>query len=221
MIANNWVLIGVVFLTYFIVSWVYKRVDVTNLEKALPVRNGIRFLNLKHGLGIVLFGILFYVIFPSYRYLICEFEIAKLEILIPFFILTFLSAGISNMTAKGNLGDKIGFSNHSFSEAMVYFTIRFIFLLCYEFFFRGVLFFMFLDHFSLFIAITLSTILYFISHLFDSKKELIRTIPFGVLLCILTYYTSSIWYAFIVHLALSATYEISIFYYKTIKTFKS
>lgn len=219
--VSNWILISIAFLTYFFVSWVYKRLEVTNLEKALLIRNGLRLLNLKHILGIVLFGILFYTVLPEYRRLVIHVEIAKLYVLIPFILLTFVCAFLSRKSAKVTLKNGHGFSCHSFSEAWGYFVIRFTFLLCYEFFFRGVLFFKLLDHFSLSVAIACSTLLYFIIHLFDSKKELIGTIPFGVLLCLLTYYTASIWYAFIVHLALSATYEISIFYYKTLKIYES
>jgi membrane protease YdiL (CAAX protease family) len=94
-------------------------------------------------------------------------------------------------------------------------------LFSYEFFFRGVLLFTFLEHNNLCLAITFATIAYLVIHLFDSKKEIIGTIPFGIILCVVTILTKSIWYAFVMHLALSAVYEISIFYYQTLKTAKS
>ncbi|MCO4823057.1 MAG: CPBP family intramembrane metalloprotease, partial [Flavobacteriaceae bacterium] len=100
----------------------------------------------------------------------------------------------------------------------LYIFIRFSFLFAYEFFFRGVLLQYFLEFNSLFLAIVFSTILYVLIHIFDDTKEKLGAIPFGVILCLLAYYTKSIWYVFIIHLALSAVYEISIFYYQTLKT---
>ena len=69
----------------------------------------------------------------------------------------------------------------------------------------------------MFVAIFYSTILYVLIHIFDSRKEIIGAIPFGIVLCLFAYYTNGVWYVFIVHMALSAVYEISLFYHLTIK----
>jgi membrane protease YdiL (CAAX protease family) len=111
--------------------------------------------------------------------------------------------------------------HNKFFDAFVYFFIRFSFLLCYEFFSRGVLLYYFLEFHGLILAITFSTGLYLLIHIFDSKKELLGTIPFGIMLCVFTYLTNSIWAAFFFHLTLSAIYEISIFFKSTIKVYKS
>ncbi|KJD32784.1 hypothetical protein PW52_14995 [Tamlana sedimentorum] len=212
--SNLWVLISMIFLTYFLVSWVYKRLEVVNLERALIVTNGIRLLNLKHSLGIVLFGVLFYLLVPKFHYLINVIKIPRLQILIPFIALLVLCAWISRFSA--NRTNSFSESYRNFSEAWSYFFIRFAFLLCYEFFFRGVLFFALLEQFDLVLAIIYCTIAYVFIHLFDSKKEILGAIPFGVVLCLITYETRSVWYAFVLHLTLSAVYEISIFYYQTL-----
>ena len=199
----------------------YNRIGINNLQKALLVTNGLRLLNLKHVLGIVFFGILFYTIFPDLRYLVNTVEIPRLRILILFFVLVFVYSYLSYALIKKNGLENIGSSHYNLSDASIYFLIRITFLLGYEFFFRGVLFFAFLEYNNLFLAISYTTILYVIIHLFDSKKELLGTAPFGIVLCMFTYITGNIWSAFLMHLSLSAVYEISIFYYQTLKTSKS
>ena len=212
-----WILISTSFITYFIVSMVYKKLGIHNLQSALMVNNGLRLLNLKHGLGIILFGIVFYTILPDLRYLIQIIEIPRLFLLLLFFATLFLSAYLSRVSVKKQLSKIERASCYNLSNASVYFMIRFVFLLCYEFFFRGVLLFKFLEYNSLFVAIFYSTILYVLIHIFDSRKEIIGAIPFGIVLYLFAYYTNSVWYVFIIHMALSAVYEISLFYHLTIK----
>jgi membrane protease YdiL (CAAX protease family) len=196
---------------------VYKKLGIQNLQSALMVNNGLRLLNLKHGLGIILFGIVFYTILPELRGLINSIEIPRLHILLLFFLTLFLSVYLSNSAIKKQLLKDKYISGYNFSNAWGYFAIRFVFLLCYEFFFRGVLLFQFLEYVSLFPAILFSTILYVVIHIFDSRKEILGAIPFGIVLCFFAYYTKSVWYCFFIHIALSAVYEISMFYYLTLK----
>lgn len=216
--VSIWILVIAVFVTYFLVSYVYKRLGIGNLHQALLVRNGLYLLNLRHALGIVLFGVIFYVVVPDLRYFVYTVPILKLPILLVFLTLTFLSAFLSHVSVKNQTFESVGIDNPKASEAFMYFIIRIVFLFCYEFFFRGILLFMFLKSNNIFTAITFSTILYVFIHVFDSKKEFLGAIPFGVTLSIFAYISGSIWYVFIMHLALSAVYEISVFYHQTIKT---
>ncbi|MGM5469577.1 CPBP family intramembrane glutamic endopeptidase [Flavobacteriaceae bacterium LMO-SS05] len=212
-----WVLITVSFTSYFIVSLVYKKLGVHNLQSALLATNGLRLLNLKHVLGIILFGVIFYTILPELRFLIDVIEIPRLHVLLPFFVVVFLSAYISNISIKKQMLKATHVSGYNLSNAWVYFSIRFVFLLAYEFFFRGILLYKFLEHTTFFMAMLYSTLLYVCIHLFDSKKEILGTIPFGVVLCFFAFYTNSVWYVFFIHIALSAVYEISMFYTLTLK----
>ena len=212
-----WILISTSFITYFLVSMVYKKRGIQNLQSALFYKNGLRLLNLKHSLGILLFGIIFYAIKPDFRFLIQDVEIPRMFLLLLFLMTFFLSAYISGKSVKNQLLKTNDMSSYNISTAWVYFSIRFVFLLCYEFFFRGVLLFKFLEFNSLFMAIFYSTILYVLIHIFDSRKEIVGAIPFGIVLCLFAYYTNSIWYVFFIHLALSAVYEISMFYQLTLK----
>lgn len=212
-----YILISTSFITYFIVSMVYKKLGIHNLQSALMVNNGLRLLNLKHGLGIILFGIVFYAILPEFRFLINTIEIPRLHVLLIIILTLFLSVHISNNAVKNQMLKDTYISSYNLSNAWTYFTIRFVFLLCYEFFFRGVVLFQFLEITTLSMAIIYSTILYVLIHIFDSRKEIIGAIPFGIVLCLFAYFTKSVWYAFFIHISLSAVYEITTFYYLTLK----
>ena len=87
-----WLLIAISFTTYFLISLVFKKLSVKNLEQALVTANGLRLLNLKHLVGILLFGILFYVLLPELKYLIIDVEIPRLKVLLLFLLTFFLSA---------------------------------------------------------------------------------------------------------------------------------
>jgi len=216
-----WLLIAISFTTYFLISLVFKKLSVKNLEQALVTANGLRLLNLKHLVGILLFGILFYVLLPELKYLIIDVEIPRLKVLLLFLLTFFLSAYISKLAVQKHKVQHRADSHYKFSKIWLYTLIRFGFLFAYEFFFRGVLLQKFLEFNSLFITIIYCTILYVLIHIFDSTKEILGAIPFGVILCLFAYYTNSIWYVFLIHLALSTVYEISMFYYQTLKITKS
>jgi len=63
--------------------------------------------------------------------------------------------------------------------------------------------------------------LYVLIHIFDSKAEILGAIPFGIVLCLFSYFTNNIWAAFIIHSTLSGVYEVSMFNHLTLKTHKS
>lgn len=80
-----------------------------------------------------------------------------------------------------------------------------IYLLGYEFFFRGVLLFPLVDAIGVWPAIAINIGLYSATHIPKGLSETIGAIPFAIVLCILTLLTGTIWIAFIVHLALAWT----------------
>jgi membrane protease YdiL (CAAX protease family) len=214
-------LITICFSTYFIISYVYKALNLRNLERALVAKKGLLLINLKHVLGILLFGIVFYLIIPDYNYLINTFEVPELNTSLLIFTIAFISALLSFKSVKKNLKNKNEVSNYSLSQGWNYFPIRIVFLLSYEFFFRGVLFFTLLELSGFFLAIMITTLLYVLIHIFDAKKEILGAIPFGVVLCLFSFFTNSIWAAFIIHIALSGVYEVSMFYHLIQKKQKS
>ena len=197
------------FLAYFIISYMYKIVNVNNIEKSLLTEKGLLLINLRHILGIVLFGIIFFLLLPDYRRLITTIEVPNLNILLVLTVVVIVSAFISYYSAKNNLKNKTEKSGYHIDHGWMYFTIRILFLLSYEYFFRGVLFFSLLEENHVVIAIIVCTSLYVLIHAFDSRNEIIGAIPFGIILCLFSYFTNSIWPAFIIHMTLSIVYELS------------
>lgn len=79
----------------------------------------------------------------------------------------------------------------------------FIYLLAYEFLYRGILLFGLIDAFGVWPAIMVNTIIYSLAHVPKGNREALAAIPFGIILCYLTIITETIWIAVFVHLALA------------------
>lgn len=78
-----------------------------------------------------------------------------------------------------------------------------IYLLGYEFLFRGILFFAGIDILPLWLNITINCILYAVAHIPKGRLEIIASLPFGVVLCLVSYYTGNFWAAWLIHLTLA------------------
>lgn len=77
------------------------------------------------------------------------------------------------------------------------------YLLAYEFAFRGFLFFTCLEVMDLPLAITINVSLYVLVHIAKGWKEVVGAVPLGIVLCLLTFQTGTIWIAFLVHVAMA------------------
>ncbi len=83
-----------------------------------------------------------------------------------------------------------------------------LYLLGYEALFRGVLLLGLAQSLGPVAATVINVILYSGAHLPKGKTETLAAIPFGIILCILTLHSGTIWIAFVVHLvnALTTTF---------------
>lgn len=88
-----------------------------------------------------------------------------------------------------------------------------IYLLGYEYLFRGVFFFGVLPILGLYKTIALNTIVYSLAHLSKGAKETLGSIPLGILMCIITFKTGSIWATFLIHLAMAWSNEFLALYH--------
>jgi membrane protease YdiL (CAAX protease family) len=93
-----------------------------------------------------------------------------------------------------------------------YLLLRGLFLMCYEIFFRGVLLNFCITITTVPIAVVTNVVLYAIAHTFSTRQELIGSVPFGIVLCLLTLYTRSVWPAVIIHVMLGLPYDVLILY---------
>lgn len=79
----------------------------------------------------------------------------------------------------------------------------FAYLLAYEFAFRGFLFFTCEKEMGLPLAISVNVSLYVLVHIAKGWKEAVGAVPLGIVLCLLTYQTGTIWIAFLVHVVMA------------------
>lgn len=77
------------------------------------------------------------------------------------------------------------------------------YLLGYEFLFRGVLFFPLVDSIGVWPAIAVNIALYVTTHIPKGLDESIGAGPLGLVLCLITLHTGTIWVAFMVHVFLA------------------
>ena len=95
-------------------------------------------------------------------------------------------------------------------SVLLYGSLRSVFLISYEWFFRGLL----LWSFSLWVGVTwaiaINVFLYTFMHIGKSKSELIGCVPFGLLVCGFTLWWQSIWPAIIFHLEIMLIHEVPI-----------
>ncbi|MFP4470563.1 MAG: CPBP family intramembrane glutamic endopeptidase [Bacteroidales bacterium] len=78
-----------------------------------------------------------------------------------------------------------------------------MYLLAYEFLFRGLLLFSTYEVFGIWTAIAINVTIYSLAHLPKGSGETLGAIPFGIILCLLTLYTGTLFFAFFMHLALA------------------
>ena len=102
-------------------------------------------------------------------------------------------------------------SNHSlpFYLPPSFVFIRTLFLIVYEFFFRGVVLFIMAEDLGATTAVIINLILYALVHWFD-KKERYGSLLMGIILCSLSMYYHSVWPAIIIHLSLALSNEITL-----------
>jgi len=80
-----------------------------------------------------------------------------------------------------------------------------LYLFGYEFLFRGTLLFPLVDAIGVWPAIAVNIALYSATHIPKGLDETIGAIPLGLVLCLLTLASGTIWIAFLVHVAMAWT----------------
>lgn len=94
----------------------------------------------------------------------------------------------------------------------------FLYLLGYELLFRGVLLFPMADSLGIWPAIVFNVVFYSATHIPKGLDETIGAIPLGLVLCILTLYSGTIWIAFWVHVFMAWTNSFTaLSYHREIK----
>jgi len=90
-----------------------------------------------------------------------------------------------------------------------------LYLFGYEFLFRGVLFIPLVEPLGVWPAIVINIALYSATHIPKGLDETLGAIPLGLVLCLLTLASGTIWIAFFVHLAMAWTNSLTALKYNT------
>lgn len=85
--------------------------------------------------------------------------------------------------------------------------VRTLFLIVYEFFFRGVMLFVMIEDLGVIAAVIVNLILYVLIHWFD-KRERYGSVIVGIVLCGASIYYQSVWPAIVIHLSLALSHEL-------------
>ncbi|HYC39795.1 MAG TPA: CPBP family intramembrane glutamic endopeptidase [Chitinophagaceae bacterium] len=118
-----------------------------------------------------------------------------------------IAAVLSVVIASNQSAQPIaGHDCHPVRVCLIYAVVRTAYLVVYEWFFRGLILFASIDSMGIAAAIVLNVSLYAAIHVFR-RKEFFGSIPFGVVLCLFTIWTESIWPAVLLHWFLAAAYE--------------
>lgn len=92
-----------------------------------------------------------------------------------------------------------------------YFISRVCFLFSYELWLRGSLLFETANSLGIPLAIFTNVFLYVLLHIFNSRKELLACIPFGIAVCLFNLLFNAVWPAIILHIGFSLAYEINFY----------
>lgn len=224
---QNLAVYGLIIVCFFMLEYLaYSKSSnkIIGQKVPAPVFSIVLMLNIA---GIVLYGLVSYSVsespnetyfnlpMPSKISLIWVFLLGDVVCLISFFSAHRATGANRYPIGQGNEAEKnqpVLPAAFSTKNSVVYLIVRAIYLFAYEYFFRGVLLFSIAAFIGWFWAVVINVFLYFLLHLFSSKKEMLATIPFGFALCYVSYAWQSFFPAFILHVALCFTYEGLIFY---------
>jgi hypothetical protein len=180
------------------------RPGITLHDKLCP--NNFGTLNCLHAIGITVMLLTPFMVMPLPVFLFSfpdKISIAQATgFLICFFMIVFFpwrNFSGDNRKPEGDLS--------SLRAILLYGSLRSVFLISYEWFFRGLV----LWSFSLWLgvnwAILINISLYALMHIHKNKNELIGCIPFGLLVCVFTLWWQSVWPAIIFHLEIMIIHE--------------
>ena len=82
-----------------------------------------------------------------------------------------------------------------------------IYLLAYEFLFRGFLLFTCIQSFGIWPAIIINIMVYSLAHVMQGLNEAAGAVPFGLILCFIVVLSGTIWPAFLLHVVLAISNE--------------
>ncbi|MBZ5858808.1 CPBP family intramembrane glutamic endopeptidase [Flavihumibacter profundi] len=97
--------------------------------------------------------------------------------------------------------------NLSWFSVNIYLASRILYIISYELYFRGFLFWYCLQFMNLTGAITVNLVFYLVAHYKCNQQIILGCIPMGILLCLSNFFMNSTLPAILIHLCLTIPYE--------------
>ena len=196
-------------LLFILTSWVSRK-GSESLLSVHQQKGNWQHLHVRHAGGIIIMAIL-----PAMT--LTELPIDLLALpnqiswaqVIAFNILVALLVNIGIKNRPRSI-DGINDETEYIANTNLHIALRSIFLVSYEWFFRGVLLFGCMKITDTGRAILINLVLYAFIHGVNGKREVLGSIPLGLLFCALTIWCHSVWPAVFLHLVLSLSYESSL-----------
>ena len=83
-----------------------------------------------------------------------------------------------------------------------------LFIIGYEFMFRGFLLFALVPVTGVWLAVAINVLIYALAHIHKGLGETIGSVPFGILLCWITLESGNFWAIMVIHLTLSLSADL-------------
>lgn len=129
-------------------------------------------------------------------------------LLILLILITFLTFNGSKKKAIQERSPRIRIKKWTIKYCIIAITGWIIYILGYELLFRGILWLVCFKAFGFWVALMINIVLYAAVHLDQGLAMSLGAIPFGILLCLLTFLTGSFLFAFLIHGWLAVSTEI-------------
>jgi membrane protease YdiL (CAAX protease family) len=203
-------------LLLFLLYYLIRKHNIISELMFSPGRNPVIAYFSEKLIGFVLFGIVPFLVFivlsgffSSESVMTFGTSFHFLYILLPLLlivlVLTFSSSGRKAMQARY---PQLRIKLWTVSDILISVSGWIIYLLGYEFFFRGILWIACYSAFGFWPALIINTILYAIVHLDQGATMSLGTIPVGIVFCLLTFLTGSFFPAFLIHSFMAVSTEL-------------
>lgn len=218
---NQFVVLAICYCLLFLLCRVVCKMKSEKLESEKVMNGSWLLLHLRHAGGVIIMAALPALFLPVAMEGLLKWQGPINIVQVMAFCTTALLLVILVVQNKNNMpAEKAGFYKYASFQVIVHLALRSSFLACYEWFFRGCILFSCIENFGVLAAIIINLVLYVLIHSFNDKKEMLGSIPFGLILCVFTIWYQSVWPAIVLHLLLSFSHElffISPIFYKNSK----
>ena len=201
-------IISICYVLLFVLCFFVRKMKSENLESEKIQAGNWALIHIRHAGGIIIMVLIPLIFIPGMQKGLLTWPQDINQIQVITLMVTGLAILILTAKAVDKVENKIIVVNRSSSvNALLHILLRNSFLVCYEWFFRGLVLFSCVSAFGIIPAVLINLLLYAIIHSFSGKKEFLGSIPFGIMLCGFALWWHSVWPAILLHMLLSASYE--------------